>query len=118
MSSTTQTAATLDDLYREEGLFARAADLAPYFEEAAHSLRGLPNIIDIRNIGLVAAIELEPRPGAAGARGYEALVKAYEAGFLIRVTGDIIALSPPLIIAREQIDELFEKLGSVLKTIA
>jgi beta-alanine--pyruvate transaminase len=109
--------ATLE-LYRAEGLFARAAEMAPYFEAAAHSLRGLPHVIDIRNIGLVAGIELEPRPGKPGARAYEAFVKCYERGLLVRTTGDIIALSPPLIIEREQIDTLFEMLSAVLKTIA
>ncbi|HVJ53291.1 MAG TPA: aspartate aminotransferase family protein [Aliidongia sp.] len=108
--------ATLD-LYRSEGLFARAAEMAPYFEEGAHSLRGLPNVIDIRNIGLVAGIELAPRPGKPGARAYEALVKCFEQGLLIRTTGDIIALSPPLIVERHHIDEMFAKLGAVLKTI-
>ena len=109
--------ATLE-LYRAEGLFARAAGMASYFEEAAHALKGLPHVIDIRNIGLVAGIELAPRPGQPGARAYEALVKCYESGLLIRTTGDIIALSPPLIIERGQIDELFGKLAAVLKTIA
>jgi beta-alanine--pyruvate transaminase len=108
--------ATLE-LYRAEGLFARAAEMAPYFEEAAHSLRGLPHVIDIRNIGLVAGIELAPRPGKPGARAYEAFVKCYENGLLTRTTGDIIALSPPLIIERGQVDELFAKLAAVLKTI-
>jgi beta-alanine--pyruvate transaminase len=108
--------ATLD-LYREEGLFERAAGLAPYFEEAAHALKGLPHVIDIRNIGLVAGIELAPRAGKPGARAYEALVKCFEAGLLVRTTGDIIALSPPLIIERRQIDELFDILSKVLRTI-
>jgi beta-alanine--pyruvate transaminase len=105
------------DLYREEGLFERAASLAPYFEEAAHALKGLPHVIDIRNIGLVAGIELESRPGKAGARAYEALVKCFEQGLLIRTTGDIIALSPPLIIEKGQIDELFGILSKVLRDI-
>jgi beta-alanine--pyruvate transaminase len=106
------------ELYREEGLFERAAELAPYFEAAAHSLKGLPHVIDIRNIGLVAGIELEPRPGTPAARAYEVFVKCYERGLLIRTTGDIIALSPPLIIEKRHIDELFGILGDVLKTVA
>ena len=105
------------DLYREEGLFERAAALAPYFEDAAHSLKGLPHVIDIRNIGLVAGIELASRPGQVGARAYEALVKCFEQGLLIRTTGDIIALSPPLIIEKNQIDELFGLLAKVLRDI-
>jgi beta-alanine--pyruvate transaminase len=108
--------ATLD-IYREEGLFERAAELSPYFEAAAHGLKGLPHIIDIRNIGMVAGIELESRPGAVGARAYEALVKCFEAGLLIRTTADTIALSPPLIISKAQIDEMFDLLGKVLRSI-
>jgi beta-alanine--pyruvate transaminase len=108
--------ATLDT-YAEEDLFARAAELAPYFEEAAHSLKGLPHIIDIRNLGLVAGIELDPRPSASGKRAYEAFTRCFEAGVLIRVTGDIIALSPPLIISRQQIDELFGTLSTILEGI-
>jgi beta-alanine--pyruvate transaminase len=109
--------ATLDT-YAEEDLFARAAELAPYFEDAAHSLKGLPHIIDIRNLGLVAGIELAPRPSAAGQRAYEVFTRCFEAGLLIRVTGDIIALSPPLIISRQQIDELFGTLSTVLKEVS
>ena len=105
------------DLYREEGLFERAAAIAPYFEDCAHALKGLPHVIDIRNIGLVAGIELAPRPGQPGARAYEALVKCFEAGLLIRTTGDIIALSPPLIIEQRQIDEMFSILVKVLRSI-
>jgi beta-alanine--pyruvate transaminase len=108
--------ATLD-LYRDDGLFARAAELAPYFAEAAHSLKGHPHIIDIRNIGLVAGIELEPRPGKPTARAYETFVKCFERGVLIRATADILAISPPLIISRAQIDEVFETISAVLKTV-
>src|SRR5687768_4371244 len=105
------------DIYEREGLLTRAKELAKTFEDAVHSLRSLPNVIDIRNLGLVAAVELQPRPGAPGARGYEVLVKAFEKGLLVRVTGDTIALSPPLIISPAQIDELATTLGAVLKTI-
>jgi beta-alanine--pyruvate transaminase len=108
--------ATLD-IYEDERLFARAASLEQSWEEAAHRLRGVRHVIDVRNIGLVAAIELEPRPGAGGARAYETFVKCFERGLLIRVTGDVIALSPPLIIEKEQIDRMFEMLGSVLAGI-
>jgi len=82
-----------------------------------HSLKGLPHVIDVRNLGLVAGIELEPRPGAPGARGYDTLVESFRAGLLVRVTGDIIALSPPLIIERAQIEELVELLRGVLKRL-
>jgi beta-alanine--pyruvate transaminase len=97
--------ATLE-LYQTEGLFERAASLAPYWEQALHSLRGLPNVIDIRNLGLVGGIELEPRAGAPGARGFDVFVDCFNRGALIRVTGDIVALSPPLIIEERQIDQL------------
>lgn len=106
------------DTYREEGLFERAADLEPYLEEAIHSLRDHPNVIDIRNMGLVAAVEMSPRPGAPGERGYDAMVSAYQKGAMIRVTGDIIALSPPLICEKAHIDQLVETLGEVLKEVA
>jgi beta-alanine--pyruvate transaminase len=108
--------ATLDT-YAEEGLFERAAELSPYFEEAAHSLADLEPVIDVRNLGLVAGIELAPRPGAPGARGYEVFVACYEAGLLVRATGDILAISPPLIISRAQIDELFEKLREAIQNV-
>ena len=107
--------ATLET-YREEGLFARAAELAPYWEDALHSLKGLPHVIDIRNYGLIGAIELEPIAGKPTRRAFSAFIKAFENDILIRTTGDIIALSPPLIIAKSEIDELFGKLAEVLKT--
>jgi beta-alanine--pyruvate transaminase len=106
------------DIYEREGLLTRAKELAKTWEDAVHSLRSLPNVIDIRNLGLVASVELQPRAGAPGARAYEVLVKAFEKGLLVRVTGDTIALSPPLIISPAQIDELATTLGAVLKTIA
>ncbi len=108
--------ATLE-VYQEEGLFQRAADMSPYWQDAVHSLKGLPNVIDIRNIGLVAGIELSPREGAAGKRGMEACVKAYEAGLMVRVTGDIIALSPPLVLEKEHIDKMVEITSDVIKTL-
>jgi beta-alanine--pyruvate transaminase len=97
--------ATLD-LYRDEGIFERAHELAPYWEDALHSLRGLPHVIDIRNLGLVGAVELEPREGKPGARAFDVFLECFRAGFLVRATGDTIALSPPLIISRGQVDEL------------
>src|SRR5512134_209867 len=103
-------------VYEEEGLLTRAAELWPYWEEQAHALKGLPNVVDIRNIGLIAAIELAPRAGAPGMRGLDAHVQAFEKGAYIRVAGDIIALAPPLIIRKEEIDRLFEIVRAVLKT--
>jgi beta-alanine--pyruvate transaminase len=106
------------DIYQRDGLLTRAAALATPWEAAVHSLRGLPHVIDIRNIGLIAAIELQSRADAVGARGYEAFTKAFEQGILVRVTGDTIALSPPLIIEESQIDELTRTLASILRTIS
>lgn len=105
--------ATLET-YREEGLFERAAALAPYWEQALHSLRDCPHVIDIRNEGLIGAVELESIPGQPTARAFQAFLDAYEAGILIRTTGDIIAMSPPLIITEAQIDELIGKLRVIL----
>jgi beta-alanine--pyruvate transaminase len=106
------------DTYADEGLLTRAADLEPYWSDALHSLRGLLHVIDVRNIGLIGAIELEPMPDAPTKRAFSAFLEAFENGVLIRTTGDTIALSPPLIISRAQIDELFETLSTVLKTLA
>jgi len=96
----------------------RARELAPRFEQAVHALKGTRPIIDIRNFGLMAGIELEPLPGKPGARGYQAFLRCLEKGLLVRVTGDIIALSPPLIISAAQIDEIAATLGSVLRELA
>jgi beta-alanine--pyruvate transaminase len=108
--------ATLDT-YKEEGLLTRGAELAPYWEDALHSLKDEPHVIDIRNIGLVGAIELEPIAGAPTKRAFDAFVKAFERGALIRTTGDIIALSPPLIISKGQIDELIDHVREVLRMV-
>ena len=102
------------DTYRDENLLTRATEIAPYWEEKLHSLRDCPNVIDIRNLGLIGAIELKPIDGEPTKRAFNAFLNAYNDGLLIRTTGDIIALSPPLIITHEQIDELFEKLRKVL----
>jgi beta-alanine--pyruvate transaminase len=108
--------ATLE-IYEGEALFARAASLAGYWEDAVHTLKDLPHVIDLRNMGLVAGIELEGRPGAPGARAYDAFVACFESGALVRVTGDILALSPPLIIEKPEIDQLFEIIAGALKTV-
>ena len=104
-------------LYHEEKLFERARELAPYFENAVHALKGSRHVIDIRNYGMMAGIELDPRPGKPGARAFEVFLRCFEKGVLIRVTGDIIALSPPLIIEKAQIDQLADTIAGVLKTI-
>lgn len=106
------------EIYRRDGLFTRVKTLAGLWEDSLHALRGKPNVIDIRNIGLMGAIELAPRPDAPGARGYEVLVKALKAGLLVRATGDIIALSPPLIVSEAEIGKLFDILGGVLDGVA
>ena len=108
--------ATLET-YKEEGLLTRGAELAPYWEEALHSLKGERHVIDIRNIGLVGAIELEPIAGSPTKRAFSAFVQAYEKGVLIRTTGDIIALSPPLIVEKSHIDTIVETIRGILKTL-
>lgn len=108
--------ATLD-IYEREQLFQRAASLSGMFEDAAHSLRGTRHVIDVRNLGLVAGIELEPRPDAPGARAAEVFHKCFDKGLLVRYTGDILAISPPLIIQEDQIDQIFSTIGEVLATI-
>lgn len=109
--------ATLD-LYRDEGLFEKADELGSYWADAAHSLKGKSHVIDIRTIGLVAGIELEPRAGAPTKRATELFQACFDNGLLVRATGDILALSPPLIMEKSHIDEMFGKLGDLLATIA
>jgi beta-alanine--pyruvate transaminase len=109
--------ATLD-VYQEEGLLTRAADLETRWADAVHGLKGLPNVIDIRTFGLVAAVELEPIAGQPSKRAFSAFLKAFDAGIMIRTTGDTIAMSPPLIVSEAEIDELVDKLADVLRAIA
>jgi beta-alanine--pyruvate transaminase len=109
--------ATLD-LYREEGLFERAKALEPIFADAAMSLRGLPNVLDIRTVGLVAGIDLASKPDGFGKRAYAAMEKAFhEEGLVMRVTGDTIALTPPLIATESDIAEIFGKVGRVIEAV-
>jgi beta-alanine--pyruvate transaminase len=108
--------ATLD-IYKSEGLFEHAASLSSYWEDAVHSLKGKRHVIDIRNMGIVAGIELEPRAGAIGKRAMEVFHTCFDSGLLIRVTGDIIALSPPLILQKAHIDEMIGKIGEVLEAV-
>jgi beta-alanine--pyruvate transaminase len=105
------------DLYANEGLFDKAEELAAYWADAAHSLRGKPHVIDIRTIGLVAGIELQPREGAPTKRAMELFHACFDNGLLVRATGDIIALSPPLILDKMHIDEMFGKIGDLLEGI-
>ncbi len=109
--------ATLD-VYAKEGLLTRAASLSSQWENAVHSLRGLPHVIDLRNYGLIGAVELETRQGKPGARGFEVFLKCFEQGVMVRQTGDTIAMSPPLIIEAKQIDRLVETLGAVIRETA
>jgi beta-alanine--pyruvate transaminase len=102
-------------IYEGEQLLTRAKQTGPLFEKAVHELRGLPNVIDIRNYGLVAGIELDPIAGSPGARAFNIYLKCFERGLLLRTTGDIIALSPALIIEPAHIDELFGILSQALR---
>ena len=108
--------ATLD-IYKSEGLFERAADLSGYWEDAVHSLKDTRHVIDIRNVGIVAGIEIEARAGAVGKRAMEVFHRCFDTGLLIRVTGDIIALSPPLILEKAHIDEMIGRIGDVLEMV-
>ena len=105
------------DTYAEEGLLTRASEMASYWEDALHDLKDCPNVIDIRNVGLIGAIELSPIKGEPAKRGFAAFVNAFEKGCLIRVTADTIALSPPLIIEKSHIDELMDCLRKVLNEV-
>ena len=101
-------------IYERERLFERSRDLERYWQDAVHMLRQAPNVADVRNIGLVGGIELAPLEGRPGARGNDVYRRSFDAGLLVRVTGDTIALSPPLIVSEPQIDEMVEKLGNAI----
>jgi beta-alanine--pyruvate transaminase len=110
--------ATLD-VYRDEGLFERAKTLEPVWAEAIHSLKGLPNVLDIRSIGLVGAVDLASKPDAVGRRAYDVMERGYhDEGLMIRISGDTLALSPPLIVSEAQIGEIVEKTGRLIKAVA
>lgn len=109
--------ATLD-VYRDDALFARSAGLEAYWERGLHALADKPHVIDIRNFGLIGAIELAPRPDAPGKRAYELFTRCYEAGVLIRVTADTVALSPPLTIEPDEISQIMTTIGRALETLA
>ncbi len=108
--------ATLE-VFEEQKVLEHARGMQSYWEDAIHSLRGLPHVVDLRNLGLIAGIELASIPGKPGARAFDAFKKAFADGILIRTTGDIIALSPPLVLEKKHVDELFGKLGAILKTL-
>ena len=106
------------DVYRDEGLFERARALEPQFADAAMALKGLPGVLDIRTVGLTAGIDLASRPGVLGARGYEAMDRAFrDENLMIRITGDTLAVCPPLIISAAQIGEMFDKVGRVIRAV-
>ena len=106
------------DAYAEEGLLTRAGELAASFEDGVHALRGLPNVVDTRNLGLIGAVELAPRPGAPGARALEAFGKCWERGVYVRPIGEALAFCPPLIVEQTHLDQLFGTVADVLKTVA
>jgi beta-alanine--pyruvate transaminase len=107
------------ELYREEGLFERAKKLEPAFADAAMGLKGLPNVLDIRTVGITAGIDLASRPDAVGKRGYDAMEKAFhDEGVMVRNIGDTLALTPPLIVGESQIGEIFDKVARVIRAVA
>lgn len=108
--------ATLD-IYEAEGLLSRSKELEGMWEKAVHSLRSMPHVIDIRSIGLAAGIEVTPRAGIPGARAYDVFVDCFERGVLVRVAGDIIALSPPLIVEPQHIEEMISVLSAALRRV-
>ena len=108
--------ATLD-IYEREGLLTRVLDIEGAWAEAIHSVRGSAHVTDIRNFGLMGAIDLAPRPGAPGARGYAALLGGLSRGLLLRASGDTLAFSPPLIVSESQIGQIFDAVKAVLATI-
>jgi beta-alanine--pyruvate transaminase len=107
------------DIYRDEKLFERAKALEPIWADAIHSLKGLPNVLDIRSVGLVGAIDLASRPDAVGRRAFEAMDRAFhDEGLMMRVTADTVALSPPLVVSEDQIGEIVDKVGRVIRAVA
>lgn len=105
------------DVYQGEGLFERARELIPYFEDAMHSLKGERHIIDIRNLGLMAGIELEPHEGEPGNRGFEAFLEGYKRGVFYRLNGEIFQIAPPLICTREHVDKMVDVLRASIRAV-
>ncbi|MGB1109209.1 MAG: aminotransferase class III-fold pyridoxal phosphate-dependent enzyme, partial [Gammaproteobacteria bacterium] len=108
--------ATLD-AYEQDGMFENAEAMSTPLADAVHALKGQPHVIDIRSIGLVAAIEMQARPGAPGARGFEVMKAAWEKGLMVRFTADILAISPPLIVDQGQIEQIFDTLAECLREV-
>ena len=106
------------DIYEREALFERSAAMAPVFEKAIHSLKGEPNVKDIRNLGLVGGIELQSREGAPGTRAYDAFLKCFQNGVMVRFTGDTLTFSPPLIVEDSHIDQIFETVRKAIREVA
>ena len=106
------------ELHRTEDLPARARAIEGAWQEAAHAMRGLPHVIDVRDFGLIAGIEMEPRPGAAGQRALDVFRRCFDEGVLVRVTGDIVALSPPLIMEKPHLDRIFGTLSDAIRAAA
>jgi beta-alanine--pyruvate transaminase len=104
------------DTYEEENLFQ--APQAKYFEDSVHALKALPNVVDCRNLGLIGAVELAPRPGAVGERGYETFEKCWDRGVFVRPVGDSVAFCPPLIAQKKHLDQMFGTVAEVLKTVS
>jgi beta-alanine--pyruvate transaminase len=102
-------------VFKEEKVLEHAQSMTAYWEDALHSLKGLPHVIDLRNVGLIGAIELASIPGKVGARAMAVYKQAFAEGVLIRTTGDIIALSPPLVLEKKHIDDLFGKLADIIR---
>ena len=105
------------DIYENEGLFERCASLLPFWQEVMHSLRDRPHVIDIRDLGLIVAIELDPRPGEPTKRAYEVFLDCFQNGVLIRQTGDILAISPPLIVEQNQIEQMAASVAKALRRV-
>lgn len=108
--------ATLET-YADDGLLTRAQQLAGYFAESLHALRGEPHVIDVRNIGLVGGVELSPLPGQPAKRAFDVFLDCFAEGVMVRTTGDTVALSPPLIIEREHIDQLVGTIRTALRRV-
>ncbi len=102
-------------IYQQENLFQKAIDLEPYWQEALFSLRDLPNVIDIRTVGLVAGIQFAAHADGVGKRGYEVFRECFEKGLLVRASGDTIALSPALIVEKAEIDQMMELLADGIR---